>query len=423
MSCVNIAIYKSEVNGVATPPPSKSYTHRAFLASALSRHSRVYNPLIAEDTLATLNCCAKLGAKFVRKGYFEFTGCDEINCSGYFYTANSGTTLRLFLGITSLSKSLKYSVLDGDASIRKRPNHELVKALKDLGADIRCGNNCSAPIWVRGVVRGGNVELKAISSQFVSSLLFALPLAKGDSVLRVLDVKSKPYIDITMHVLSESGVRIEREGMTFYIEGEQDFKLKRFTVPADFSSASYLIACGVLAGKVEIRGLFKSMQGDKAIVDIVREMGGRVKWNEDEGVLIAEQSELEGIEVDAGDFPDLVPTIAVLGAVAKGKTVIYNAEHLRYKEIDRIEGTCKNLKALGIEAKPRSDGLEVIGGKVKGGVVDSFGDHRMALAFSLLGLVAENGVIVKNAEVVAVSYPNYFEVLKELGAKVVVDAC
>ena len=423
MSCVNIAIYKSEVNGVATPPPSKSYTHRAFLASALSRHSRVYNPLIAEDTLATLNCCAKLGAKFVRKGYFEFTGCDEINCSGYFYTANSGTTLRLFLGITSLSKSLKYSVLDGDASIRKRPNHELVKALKDLGADIRCGNNCSAPIWVKGVVRGGNVELKAISSQFVSSLLFALPLAKGDSVLRVLNVKSKPYIDITMHVLSESGVRIERDDLTFYIEGEQDFKLKRFTVPADFSSASYLIACGVLAGKVEIRGLFKSMQGDKAIVDIVREMGGRVKWNEDEGVLIAEQSELEGIEVDAGDFPDLVPTIAVLGAVAKGKTVIYNAEHLRYKEIDRIEGTCKNLKALGIEAKPRSDGLEVIGGKVKGGVVDSFGDHRMALAFSLLGLVAENGVIVKNAEVVAVSYPNYFEVLKELGAKVVVDAC
>jgi 3-phosphoshikimate 1-carboxyvinyltransferase len=230
-------------------------------------------------------------------------------------------------------------------------------------------------------------------------------------------VKSKPYIDITLHVLEESGIKLERENDTFYIECGQEFRLKRFDVPADFSSASYLIASGVLAGRVELRGVYDSRQGDKAIVDIVRSMGGNVRWKKEEGVLIAEKSELEGIEVDAGDIPDLVPTIAVLGAVAKGKTVIYNAEHLRYKETDRIETTYRNLKALGIEVEKRRDGLDIRGGNVHGGVVDSYGDHRIAMAFSILGLAADK-IIVKNADVVSVSFPDFFEVLKNLGAKV-----
>ncbi|WP_457549785.1 3-phosphoshikimate 1-carboxyvinyltransferase [Archaeoglobus sp.] len=411
---MDVAIYKSEVKGVASPPPSKSYTHRAFIASALSRHSKVYNPLIAEDTIATLRCCRGIGARFFRHECFEFFGCNEIK-SGYFYVSNSGTTLRLFMGILSLSKGI--SVLDGDESIRRRPNLELAKALMKLGAKVKGFGDFSAPVVVGGILKGGSVEIKAISSQFVSALLFSLPLTKFDSELRVLHVKSKPYIDITLHVLEESGIKLEKENDKFYIECGQEFRLKRFDVPADFSSASYLIACGVLAGRVELRGVYDSRQGDKAVVDIVKSMGGKVKWKKEDGVLIAEKSELEGIEVDAGDIPDLVPTIAILGAVAKGRTVIYNAEHLRYKETDRIETTYRNLKALGVEVEKRRDGLIVKGGKVKGGVVDSYNDHRIAMAFSVLGLVADR-IIVKNADVVSVSFPNFFEVLKGLGAKV-----
>ncbi len=414
---MDVIIRSSEIEGSASPPPSKSYTHRAFLASALSRSSKVFNALISDDTLATLSCCRMIGAEFVRSGdAFRFRGCDEIEGGKYIYCANSGTTMRLLLGVLSLSKLR--SVLDGDESLRRRPNRELVEALKNLGAEIRGFGRFEPPIWVRGVIKGGDVEIKAKSSQFVSSLLFALPLARGDSILKVLDVKSKPYIEITLHIIRESEIEIERENFTFYIEGEQEFRLRNFSVPSDFSSASYLIAAGILAGKVEIKNMFESEQGDKRIVDIVKEMGGNIRWNKRDGIIVAERSKLEGIEVDAGDIPDLVPTIAVLASIAKGKTVIYNAEHLRLKEIDRIEGIYSNLRNLGIEVKKRRDGLEIVGSKIEGGTVDSFGDHRMALAFSLLGLVAEKGVCVKNAEVVSVSFPNYFEVLKELGAKI-----
>jgi len=411
---VDAVIYRSEVEGVATPPPSKSYTHRAFIASSLSKHSKVFNPLIAEDTLATLRCCRGIGARFFRHECFEFFGCDEIR-SGYFYVSNSGTTLRLFMGVLSLSKGV--SVLDGDESIRRRPNLELAKALIKLGAKVKGFGDFSAPILIGGILKGGKVEIRAISSQFVSALLFSLPLAKFDSELRILEVKSKPYIDITLHVLEESGIKLEKENYKFYIESEQEFRLRRFDVPADFSSASYLIACGVLAGKVELRGVYDSRQGDKAIVDIVKGMGGKVRWRKERGVLIAEKSELEGIEVDAENIPDLVPTVAILGAVAKGRTVIYNAEHLRYKETDRIETTYRNLKALGVEVEKRRDGLVIKGGNVRGGVVDSYGDHRIAMAFSVLGLVADR-IVVKNADAVSVSFPNFFEVLKNIGAKV-----
>ncbi len=412
---MDIIVERSEVNGRATPPPSKSYTHRAFLASSLSRSSVVHNPLISDDTIATLRCCMLIGARAVKRKGLVFRGCDEIEGGRYFYCSNSGTTLRLFLGILSLSK--KRSVLDGDDSLRKRPNYELAMALKELGAVVRGFGKMEAPVWIRGIVKGGEVNLKAKSSQFVSSLLFTLPLAKGDSVLNVLDVKSKPYIDITLHVLEESGIEIERENDTFYIEGEQEFNLRKFYVPSDFSSASYLIAAGILAGKVIVERAFDSKQGDKRIVEIVREMGGRVSWDVGRGVIVAEKSELEGIEVDAGDIPDLVPTIAVLASVARGRTVIKNAEHLRFKEIDRIEGIYRNLKGLGIKVEKRRDGLEIFGGEIDGGVVDSFGDHRMALAFSLLGLISKKGVLVRNAEVVSVSFPGYFEVLKRIGAK------
>ncbi len=411
---MDAVIRRSEVEGEAVPPPSKSYTHRAFLASALSKRSRVRNPLISEDTLATLRCCKKIGANFYRGREFEFFGCEDIN-SGYFYVSNSGTTLRLFMGVLSLSGGT--STLDGDESIRRRPNEELAKALIKLGAYVKGFERYTAPVKVRGILKGGSVEIRAVSSQFVSSLLFSLPLAKFDSTLYLREVKSKPYIDVTLHVLEESGIRVEREGSTFHVVGNQTYNLRRFKVPCDFSSASYLIACGVLAGKVVLKNVYDSKQGDKAIIDIVREMGGNVVWDRERGVLVAEKSELEGVEVDAGDIPDLVPTIAVLGSVAKGKTVIYNAEHLRYKETDRIETTYRNLKALGVDVEKRRDGLTVKGGKVRGGIVDSYGDHRIAMAFSVLGLVTDR-LIVRNAEVVSVSFPEFFSVLKRLGARV-----
>lgn len=412
---MDVVVRKSEIHGETKAPPSKSYTHRAFISAALSKRARVICPLISDDTIATLKASKKLGATYFRYGdCFEFWGTEEIR-GGYFNFENSGTTLRIFTGLLSLSS--KESTLDGDESLRTRPNRELVLALKKLGAKARGDEFFRAPFRLKGVIKGGEVEISAPSSQFISSLLYALPLARFDSHLKIISTKSRPYIEITLEVLEKSGIRIEREENGFRIPAGQNFRLRSFEIPADFSSASYLIAAGILAGEVRITNAFDSRQGDKKIVDLCREMGAEIDWNKEEGIIVARKSELQGISFDAGDTPDLVPTVAVLAAVAKGETEIYNAEHLRIKEIDRIRGIAENLRSLGVEVEERRDGLRIRGkDRNFAGTVDSFGDHRIALSFALLGLLGE--IKIRNAEVVSVSYPGFFETLKKLGAKV-----
>ncbi|MEM1751166.1 MAG: 3-phosphoshikimate 1-carboxyvinyltransferase [Archaeoglobaceae archaeon] len=411
---MEVVVRKSDVSGDLKAPPSKSYTHRAFISASLSKKSVIVNPLLSGDTLATLRACKQIGASFSRKAeFFEFSGTNEIQ-GGYFNFENSGTTLRIFTGLLSLCPD--FSTLDGDSSLRTRPNRDLVLALKKLGAFAKGDELFRAPFRIKGIIKGGEIEIKAESSQFISSLLFALSLAKGDSFLKILATKSRPYIDLTTDVLEKAGVKIERTAEGYFIPGEQEFHLRNFEVPADFSSASYLIAAGILAGEVKIVNAFDSMQGDKKIVEICKEMGADVRWDKEKGLIVAKRSELSAISFNAGDTPDLVPTVAVLCAVANGVSEIYNAEHLRIKEIDRISGICKNLKALGVDVEEKGDGLKIKGGKREFfGTVDSFGDHRMALAFSLLGLLGE--VRCRNAEAVSVSYPGFFDDLKKIGAE------
>ena len=408
---VDVKIRKSEVEGVISAPPSKSYTHRAFFSSALSKKSKIANPLIASDTLSTLKACVKMGAFFVKKsGSFYFRGTDKIE-AGYYNCENSGTSLRILISLLSLSE--KTSILDGDESLRKRPNLQLVESLIKLNAKIYGSKNFQPPIRVKGPIHGGEVEISAVSSQFITSLLFALPLTDSESIIRVKSLKSRPYVDVTLDVLERSGIEIQVEENAFLIS-PSSYNLREFSVPPDFSSLSYLISAGVLAGRVEILDVYDSRQGDKRIVDVVREMGGEVRWKNNR--IVAEKSQLEGISFDAGDTPDLVPTVAVLASVAKGESEIYNAEHLRIKETDRIKTVVYNLRKLGIEAEEREDGMRIVGGKPKYGIVESYGDHRIAMAFSILGLV--NGIVIRGAECVRVSYPDFFEDLRKIGAGV-----
>ncbi|MCS7118620.1 MAG: 3-phosphoshikimate 1-carboxyvinyltransferase [Archaeoglobaceae archaeon] len=412
---MDVIVRKSEISGELKAPPSKSYTHRAFISASLSKKTKIFDPLISEDTLATLRACKKIGSEYHReKNFFEFRGTEKIT-GGYFNFENSGTTLRIFTGLLSLSS--QKSTLDGDRSLRTRPNRELVLTLKKIGAHASGDELFRAPFRIRGIIKGGKVEISAPSSQFISSLLYSLPLAKFDSSLNIISTKSRPYIDITLEVLEKSGVTIEGSFDCFHIPGEQEFGLKQFSIPNDFSSASYPIAAGILAGEVRITNAFDSKQGDKKIVELCREMGADIEWKKDQGLIIARKSDLCGICFNAENTPDLVPTIAILSAVAEGVTEIYNAEHLRIKEIDRIRGIAMNLRSLGVEVEEFKDGLKIRGGKKEFyGTVDSFGDHRIALAFSLLGLLGE--VKCRNSEVVSVSYPGFFEVIRNLGAKI-----
>jgi|Deesub1362B_J571_1020462.scaffolds.fasta_scaffold00415_22 3-phosphoshikimate 1-carboxyvinyltransferase len=417
---MDVRISGGSVDGEVLPPPSKSYTHRAFFSATLSPSARVINPLLSLDTVSSLNACSFLGAYFRRENdEFYFRGIEEVRCTGYTFLGNSGTTLRMLLGICSLSPYL--CTLDGDESLRSRPNRGLAMALRSVGGHVE-GYDFKAPLKVRGIIKGGRIDISAESSQYITSLLHSLPLSDYDSEINVVSVKSRPYLDITLDVLRRSGIKVDVEEGRYYIQGGQRYRLREITIPSDFSSIGYLIAMGLVGGKVVIRNAIPSAQGDKVIVDICRRMGGEVKWDRSSMIITAEKSDLEGTNICAESFPDLVPVLATLSAYAKGRTVISGVEHLRIKEIDRVRGIVDNLRSLGVDCRVENgDGLRiVIDGKGSDfsfkGTVDSFGDHRMALAFSILGLVGE--VEVKNANVVSVSYPDYFDVMGRLGAVV-----
>ena len=414
------SIEHSIVSGEVYAPPSKSYTHRAILITSLGPGGVVGRPLISADTKATIAACEAFGARIDLDKEIKIEGI-----SGELQTPedvidvlNSGTTLRFFSAIASLTDG---AILTGDASIRSRPNGPLLSALNDLGARaISIRKNGRAPLVVEGKIKGGSTQLSGnVSSQFLSALLIATPLADDDTCIDIKgELKSRPYADITLDMLKDAGVRFEDRENEFWIPGRQQFYLRSYMIPGDFSSASYpLAAAAITGGEVTVKGLFRSKQGDSAIVDILRRMGAEISWNMEAGVLKIKGCGLEGVEVDAGRTPDLVPTIATLGALAKGKTVVKNAEHVRHKETDRLHAMAMELSKMGANIRERPDGLEIIGGKLHGALVTGYQDHRIVMSLALAGL-ATGKTRIDTAETVDVSYPGFFEEMQKLGARV-----
>lgn len=415
-------IKKSEVWGEVEAPPSKSYTHRSIVIGSLGRYSKIEKPLLSADTLATVGACRALGAEItVKDDEVEIAGIigkprvpdDVINA------ANSGTTLRLCMSMAALADGI--TVFTGDASLRKRPNGPLIKALNDLGAICySTRNNGMAPIVVHGTMKGGDISIDGgISSQFISSLLISCPFAKNDTVLKINgELKSRPYVEVTLEMLEKAGGKISTDFREFHVPCDQEYDLKSYRIPGDFSSASYMLAAGALAGKVTVNNLFESKQGDAAIMENLLDMGANVYWDTAKGSVTVEQAELRGIEIDVGATPDLVPTLAVLGACAKGTTHIVNAAHVRYKETDRLHAMATELKKMGADITEEPDGLLVTGSKLKGAQVDGYDDHRIVMALSLAGMMATGTTTITTAESVDISYPAFFNDLKRLGAKV-----
>lgn len=421
---MKIAVEPSRVEGRVNAPPSKSYTHRAFLAGALAKELRIVNPLDSADVDASRRCATGLGATIEREGEDVVvegvrgspgTPADVLDCG------NSGTTLRLFTGAASLADGI--TVVTGDESLRSRPNQPLLDSLQDLGADARSTRGTGeAPLVVEGRLEGGETEIDGgVSSQFISSLLFASPLTPEGAEIRVSgELKSRPYVDITLEVLREFGVDVNEKDGLFSVPGGQSYSTVEFRVPGDFSNASYPLAAGAVAGDVRVGNLFPSAQGDSVIVDVLDRMGAMVDWDRGEGVAHVTQDDLVGVEFDAGDNPDLVPTIAVLGAAAEGETRVVNAEHLRYKETDRLEAMATELGKMDAAVRETEDGLVVDGdaSSLRGAEVDGRDDHRVVMALAVAGLVAEGRTVIDSAEAVRISYPGFMDVLYGLGAAV-----
>jgi 3-phosphoshikimate 1-carboxyvinyltransferase len=418
------SVERSDISGEVRVPPSKSYTHRAILITALGPGGTVRRPLLSADTRATISASEAFGAKAEVKDAVEIKGVssrpetpdDVIN------VLNSGTTLRFSSAVATLTDG---AVLTGDSSIRSRPNGPLLSALNDLGAKaFSIKGNGKAPLVVLGKMKGGTAKLDgSVSSQFLSALLIAAPLADGDTIIQIQgELKSRPYAEITMDMLKDAGAEIHSGKQEFQIEGGQSYNLKSYTVPGDFSSASYPLAAAAVTGsKVRVLGILPSRQGDSAIIDILQKMGSEISWDRSEGILTIQGGDLKGVEVDASMTPDLVPTIAVLGAVADGTTIVKNAEHVRHKETDRLHAMALELSKMGADIAERPDGLVINGGGLHGAEVSGYHDHRIVMALAVAGMVAGD-TRIDTAESVDVSYPGFFQEMAKLGAKVSLSA-
>ena len=425
-----LKIKPSKLSGEVVAPPSKSYTHRAFAIALLSRgESRITNPLIGLDTQATIDAVEMLGAKVSHSDETWVVDGTEgkLKPRGDLIDAkNSGTTIRIMSAIASLSHT---SVrLTGDESIRKRPMGPLIEALAKLGAKAKCeGAQGRPPVVVGGGLLGGEVEITgAVSSQFISALLHACPYARGDVELAITEeLRSKPYVEITLELLGAAGAKVKRDRdlAEFKIPGRQVFKALKLVVPGDFSSAAMVLGAAAVTGSTVRMGNLdvRGAQGDKRIVELLKEFGAEVKVRE-KTVEVSGTGELNGIEADCGDNPDLVPIVSVLGAVADGKTRIMNVPHLRFKETDRLRALATELRKMGADVEELPDELRFQGVKqLRGARLTSYGDHRMAMAFAVAGLIAKGQTVVDGAESIPVSYPGFVEDMKKLGAQFTVE--
>ena len=430
---VNISVLKGEV----LAPPSKSYTHRAVVMASLAGQTIVKRPLLSADTAATIRACRALGAVIREKG-------DSLIVDGVkgkpsvpdsiIDVANSGTTLRLLMAVSALCDGT--TVLTGDDSIRTRPNTPLIDVLNQLGASvISTRDNGMAPIEVKGPMTGGEAVMDgSISSQFFSALLMACPLCRTRTVVRVDgELKSRPYVEITIEMLESAGIEIElveddKGHLSFIIPPNQSYGLTEYTVytvPGDFSSASYLLAAGALAGDgagggITVGGLYLNKQGDAAIIPILQDMGANLEWDRETGEVIVNKSQLTGITVDVGMTPDLVPTLAVLGALSGGEMVIENAGHVRYKETDRLHAMTVELGKMGVDIIEEPDRLVIRGGGLHGARVSGWHDHRIVMALSVAGMVVGDTVI-DTAESIDISYPGFFKAMRSLGGDITLD--
>jgi len=393
------------LSGSVTAPPSKSHTHRAIVIASLADGlSSIANPLLSDDCLSTIGAARALGAK-VEMGERLLVGGTSGEPSApseMLDVGNSGTTMRLASGAASLCTGPV--IITGDASVRARPMGPLLRSLNDLGADaISLEGNGNPPVRILGRLKGGQTILNGVSSQFLSALLIACPLAENDTIITVENLHSSPYVDVTLRHLSEAGAVVERDGGTFHVPGGQGLDARDFCIPGDYSSAAFVLGASYVTGsKVEVAGLDPDdAQGDKAILEFIGELKmGDVR------------------AFDLRDTPDLLPIMAVLGCYSEGETVLENVAHARLKETDRIAVMCSELRKLGADVREREDGLVVRRSNLSGCDVDGHGDHRVVMALAVAGLGAEGETVVSGAETIPISYPGFVSDLKSLGADV-----
>jgi 3-phosphoshikimate 1-carboxyvinyltransferase len=404
-------------------PGSKSYTNRALLVAALARGaSTLTGALFSDDTRYMCNALQKLGVEIdadEKRSTFDVygNGGDIPVSSAELYIGNSGTTSRSLTAYVSLGHGR--FVIDGDEPMRHgRPISDLLDALTQIGVSARSQfNNGHLPVIVEanGLV-GGRTRLDVSkSSQFLTALLLIAPCAKNDVEIEVIGDREMPYIDITLAVMAAFGVQVVSEGYKYFrIEGGQRYQPRVYNVEPDASNASYFFAAAALTGgRVTVQHLhLDSMQGDVQFVRILEQMGCQVTVS-DMGITVTGPRQLKGVDVDMRGISDTALTLAAIAPFADSKVTIRNIEHTRWQETDRIHAMVTELRRLGVPVIEHQDGLEISPSSITPAAIDTYEDHRMAMAFSLVGLKAR-GIRINDPDCVSKTFPNYFQVFEEL---------
>ena len=419
---MNCKVEKSKIKGIIDCPSNKSYTHRGiFLASLAGNNSKVDNVLFSADTKATIEACKKFGAIIevkessiiVKESIKLASKVSEIN------TENSGTTIRIAIGIASLFS--KEIILTGDESLQKRPMQPLLDALSSIGA--KCSStDGNPPVKIQGSVLGGEIIIPGnLSSQFISSLLITAPLTKNGINLTIEgDLVSKPYLDATIATMRKFGVSVQTLiPYKKYNITPQIYKNTTFNVPIDFSSLALLLSFTVLNGEdIVIKGSMGNLpQGDEAFIDFLEQLGVSVKIDNNE-IKIKSPEKLRGGKFDLRNSPDLLPPLAILSLITSKPIEIVNVKHARLKETDRIAILARELPKIGINVEEKEDGLILKSSdNLIGANLNSENDHRLFMAFCIAGTFIGN-CVVTDSKSVEVSYPNFIEEMNRLGAKI-----
>lgn len=413
---MDIRIMPSKLSGKLNAPPSKSAAHRAAICAALSHGVNTLSPIQpTADMLATISAASVLGAKAnLNSNTLEISGVEKAPDSAVLDCGESGSTLRFFVPIAAaLGVNASFR---GHGRLPERPMEELVRVLSKNGVIITKNEDeilsCSGKLKPGIFEIGGNV-----SSQYITGLLFALPLLDGDSSIKLTTpLESRGYVDMTIAMQSRFGVNITETFDGFFVKGNQQYKAQSCEVEGDYSSAAFWLTAAAIGGSIRLSGLdLNSKQGDKRILELLTGCGAKVEYGRSD--ISVEHGTLNGFDVDVSQIPDIMPILAVAATFSNGVSRLYNARRLRLKESDRLTAVTAGLRELGAGVIENADEITIIGQDWLrgGGIVDSYGDHRIAMSMSIATAFCRKPSVILGAECVDKSYPGFYKDFAGLG--------
>lgn len=409
-------ISPSSLHGQVTAPASKSYLQRAIAIASLCEKEcliRGYSP--SADVDAALNISRALGSTVIISGdviSISNGGIPRLATMLTLDCGEAGLSARMFSAIAALSPNP--ITIIGRGSLLERPFTLVNEALSQLGKTVTLTNGL-LPMKLSGIMRPGSITIDGSqSSQLLTGLLIALPLLDGNSIILVRNLRSAPYIQMTLDILLHFGIIIEHERFNwFVIQGNQRPQATLYATEGDWSAAAFLLVGGAIAGNVTVNGLNPlSAQADRAIIDVLNDAGALIFWGED--MVTVSSAPLRSFHFDATHCPDLFPPLAALAACCVDTSTITGIHRLRHKESDRATTICTILQQLGIHVQLEDDVMHITGGKAKAASVASFNDHRIAMMAAMLGCVADGPIAITESEAVNKSYPTFFRDLASL---------